>query len=746
MSTSQFHNSSLLDRTNDHDPVHTTREALTPVDATAFNLVSSPDKQIKSEWGDCRTSFDNCNLFLNWSLSSIASQKDLPHSIDSGVSCTIEEPGTGCIEDQQQPRTRPVPYSLTVRFTNRPNGTPLATIIEKGSYSTLNSHGSLLDDSRQNPSLKINSGSTPEHNSRRPSKSLDEMALHKIQEIANQEIDEVTNTQSSLNFNLRTPDPKKNAVLPINEVLSGRQHSEIPLPQTVDNVTDSKGLRSMLLGLLQNVQNASRRSRSFSSMTNQSTSETLWERSSTRETSHQTQHGDDQIAKNHPKRRAVCNLGAADKPPPASPMPGQAAPEFVAENSEWSLTVDCNISPSIKTTRLLHLPPTAAKSEAESSSTTLMHPSHFSSLQSTCATSIPSTTRDAVQEYILSGTPTLSSRSRDDLSTRYTFDGVPIHRSNAPSLREYDRAREASFCSSVSTTYSGTVLGVDLDLQQQPITTPRSPTPVWFLPPFTVQRGGKTPEACYTHEQAPATVPVHASSHSITSSALPILLPLAAASGIVRTNYATPHLSFYSPSGNLIQAEENIQPPEESSSHKSLSALDPPARPALLPATTASTPTVPLPAHLRHQHNRHHHTHTHTIPQTVITSGIKGCDGVIRRKSLQPRSGVRRSASGPRSPNQQHQTGSRSPFNAGASCARVGRRHKRSSTVECIELGAGPTIGRTLRICFCQPWDGAGGRGSGCSGDQSSDNAQEVQDEVENVRVVKRERRDSVVE
>jgi hypothetical protein len=63
---------------------------------------------------------------------------------------------------------------------------------------------------------------------------------------------------------------------------------------------------------------------------------------------------------------------------------------------------------------------------------------------------------------------TLSNRHNDSTSVQLAFDGVSIPSHSVSTLSQNDRVMQtslnASFCSTMSTSYSGTVLGVDLDL------------------------------------------------------------------------------------------------------------------------------------------------------------------------------------------------------------------------------------------------------------------------------------------
>jgi hypothetical protein len=277
--------------------------------------------------------------------------------------------------------------------------------------------------------------------------------------------------------------------------------------------------------------------------------------------------------------------------------------------------------------------------------------------------------------------------------------------------------------------------------------------------------------------------PTEPTRRSITSSALSSLLPVAAASGVVRANYGTPKISFYSPSGNLIQPEGSSSPENDTSrtrlpgsatvyynglhdtsTSKSLpvTACLPPARPTLVPLTTLPTNTAPMPAHLKHHHNYRHPEQSQigSFSKSVIepAPSVQGCGGIIRSDSLTLRSRTRDSPHRTNKSSSQHRS-TRSLVHdlrsdasfytaryialAARSCTSsiktkraVGNRNTlhrrqvpasarphhhatRAATAEQKDWAPnrdtkteksvmGPLAGHALRICFCQPYDGAG--------------------------------------
>ena len=247
---------------------------------------------------------------------------------------------------------------------------------------------------------------------------------------------------------------------------------------------------------------------------------------------------------------------------------------------------------------------------------------------------------------------------RDVVSGRLAVSGGCFLSQKGASV-EFDKAREefesrnASFCGTVSTSYSGAVVGVDVDLQHEfahPVCRSRSATPVWFTaPPAEIQGQAPGPK-------------VEAARYSVTSPALTSLLPIAAASGIVRSDYTKPTLCYYSPSGRQIERECSSTPDNPPY------VPVPQGRMGMTTATTATwTPLPPArPVVIQHKTGRK----------------VKGCDGVIREDSLIPRSGVGR-------PQDKDRGG-------------WGTRDRMRNVRE----GLGWHVGNAMRACFCQPNEG----------------------------------------
>jgi hypothetical protein len=256
------------------------------------------------------------------------------------------------------------------------------------------------------------------------------------------------------------------------------------------------------------------------------------------------------------------------------------------------------------------------------------------------------------------GVESVGISSRDKVSALLTVDGVSFVSQNAASV-EFDKAREefarlnASFCGTVSTSYSGTVVGVDVDLQHEfahPVRRSRSATPVWFAP--------RTAE---DHGQAPGSG-VDAAGYSVTSPALTSLLPIAAASGIVRSDYKRRVISYYSPSGRQIQRECSTTP-DNASYYKQ--HLPVPCR--QVPTAIYASPATPVLVRMKTGRRR-----------------VKGCGGIVREDSLIPRSGVEDSDG----------------KDKGCWSAK--------SAVHNMRDVLGTQIGSAMRMCICGSKDGVG--------------------------------------
>ena len=261
--------------------------------------------------------------------------------------------------------------------------------------------------------------------------------------------------------------------------------------------------------------------------------------------------------------------------------------------------------------------------------------------------------------------PTIHSlESGDDTSLVGSTNTINIPAQGvAASFLKYEREREAGL-HGTPTSYSGSVLGIDLDLEQEfPGPSRRPCSPMWF-----------------THREKSDTRDMH----TITSSALPILLSLAAASGIVRRNNVTPFPSFHSPSGKLIRAAEGSSScvSDASCPQQDLVDLKNSSRKPSIRMPQVPEPHVAMP--LQNEAGKHESKHTSAYTQDAplidtpcLTGNVGQPRGITRLSSFRYRS-------------HNHLT------------RRLTRQYGHDSRTD-VDVGA--LIASSLRLCFCQPDD-----------------------------------------
>lgn len=792
--TYQPSNPSLLDRINTPNPAYrassaqrTLHPAATggPQGANANPYgAPSPHAFPRDPLAYHRAVGDTCS-----SHPQASSQQGFPPPNDGcNHDFTSEAEDVQDCRNQQHARGRAVPYNLAVRLANRSNGAPLATIVEQGSYSTLNSRGSRLSVGPF-PSLRVAENTSPGRRaSLKVSPSPDDHALERIAEDAH--------IERVLDSTTRTPckpyNKDSDALFPVDKVTTPSMHSTLDHPQTTQYQTGemkrneiTSNSKGFFRGVLHNVRAASR-TRSRSSSAHTSTAEHHEPRPETTDDGPNS-HGyalEMRLQDNDRLSTPLC------VPMTPKGVTLSSAPEHHNRDVR-TLTADCARSARLDfplhqdlehplpiqnrpvAMSQLSEPLTATRLYQRACSVRLVHPE----------------ARDEFQNGGRDDISILSAKSGNPNPNGKDFYGLSASSKATYSFTGEDRNKEtsqnASFCSTVSTSYSGTVVGVDIDLQHDfpyPIPRSRSSTPVaqsWFTPQMAeLERqvsATESPEAKRVHRAEP-------SRRSITSSALTTLLPIAAASGIIRPNYETPKISFFSPSGNLIQPEGSSTPgttsasefggspivnastcsKPTSASYSVFPATCLPPRPSLKPMTTPPTSSVPLPAHLRHYHNYRHPEKSQINSGTecgesfiVVAAEVKGCDGIVRTNTLSTHPQERRSceetkacprykrhrSAGILVQKLRYEANSRKNRLITAVLASTTAKgrilHRRNSptthgsilheqkSVDAVTSGNkrasirhtrpkrntgffGPAAGHFLRICFCQPYDGAG--------------------------------------
>ncbi|KAF2812426.1 uncharacterized protein BDZ99DRAFT_558393 [Mytilinidion resinicola] len=616
-------------------------------------------------------------------------------------------------ESCKDPKPRPVPCNLALRFANRPNGTQLTTIIEQRSYSTLSSLPSLISTPRRYTSGQLSashSSSTLSPNTRcqegasrrEVSRSLDEVALHKVFEAAKQRLQEATSvkTHSTPKYAPEQPvvDTPKDVPVATQLDTTPKDSSKPPpspvtqpQPPPPDHEREGRPVRQVLRTLFDTVRKAPRHTLSLSALRtrpNQDTSihDTSIFRSARYKGLSEPSTKGDSSGHTHRRKRAVhepnvtgsvhvgYNLLSGRSASPTRKERGgrdSKATSHQPENAPGSespaiflrghhIQEDQAITPSCTTPVLLRpgeisASPTPSPSQFYTPPTAPIISSKRFSIPNNAPTIVPPITPLP-----------LSVRGRDGEDARYSFDGVLLYRPNAPSLHKYDRSRTTS---GSSLSVSSSILGIDGESNLEATiarkakatlvpyhahsrlptyaTTNTSSNPSTPLPSndgsdnthatttgtdFSLSVNAALPSVFHAPKPAawfasksplltPHPPPTHIKSHTLTSAALPVLLPFAAANGIVTTSTTykqTPSTSttcvtsFHSPSGNLIRVTESDSEPDvPRSSHRhsriaSPSAIDsfqhplePLARPVTLPATASPPSTYPLPSWLR---------------------------------------------------------------------------------------------------------------------------------------------------
>ncbi|OAL53963.1 hypothetical protein IQ07DRAFT_596932 [Pyrenochaeta sp. DS3sAY3a] len=674
--------------------------------------------------------------------------------------------------DPNERQARAVPYNPAVRLTDRPNGASLATIIEQCSRSTLNSYASIFRSSQASAVRPPNSsqGVCSSHDFSHdrggenvqclgPDTSIHARDMCTVHEAVYDQVVDVT------------PSPILDS-LNGTAVFAGPflfQHT--PTSQAYTGVTDcdvkGRSVNSRFDDILWNTRSSSQLQCQNSPTDCVPNDEGLEHEVGITKSHLQCQPSIPNALQVSRDKFVALDLGRT----PPTRVVDVTFSDSQAVNRMVSTTAHEASACAMSTSRDARGPERKSKTDFNS----VLHPLPPSIATRSCerSTSVQPVLpgpRDVAHTDGVPGPSTLSLERRHDISAGTTFDGVFVPCCDAPSLAEYDHARASSrntsFCSAVSTSYSGTVLGVDVDIdhkvshlvQHSPSGTP----PAWFTP-----QGTDVDRHVLSSVGAESDPPrrFRLSSRSMNSSALTALLPIAAASGIVRSNYSTPKISFYSPSGNLIQPED-CSPPRRSMSdfienptlvssncneetqfatHNQERAR--PCRTTQTPPTTSAA----LPSQYRYQQQLHKRHHNDLYGSTIVSaSKVRGCGGLVRNENSplqRPRSmkgtddigsqhdniylirGMTREVkrkilgcasffSTSQQQKQRHlSTSIHSRTSASASASDLthfSNDHKESGAGEqTSQVGKhghlGPLIGQTLRRCFCQPSDGAEG-------------------------------------
>jgi hypothetical protein len=374
-------------------------------------------------------------------------------------------------ESQQQTRARAVSDHQAVRLANRSNGAPLATIIEQGSYSTLNSRGSLLSVGRF-PSIRTAGVPSPGRTSQR---SLDENTLLRILEDDPQEqVPTAAAAEAHAKAMLQDQGRSHLVFDPIPPITrDSGESSQGTLSQISGpgNDPDDWRLKGFLRGVLHNVRAASRSRSPPSSMRHVSTIKVRPDWPS------DTSPPGQLLDYSHPRHDGT-----------SSPAPRAATSTPIARSQVTNGKIS---SPNSHTPAAIYPPllesslPLLETSSAFGHVPYLLPPSTAtcSRERSASVRLVPPEPRDVAQAVATAGAPTRPNQYNGNNSAQYFFDRDLAFNHSAASLKKNEVAKEtsrnASVCSTMSTSYSGTVLGVDMDLQfQTPQAVRRSSSPM----------------------------------------------------------------------------------------------------------------------------------------------------------------------------------------------------------------------------------------------------------------------------
>lgn len=424
------------------------------------------------------------NAILNTGVSPGGGTNELLRDDDS-LTSNADIIGAQEGEDQQY-RGRTIPYHLAVRFANRSNGPPLSTIIEQGSYSTLNSGGSLLGASHF-PSSNSTGMPSPDGAAHRGSRSLDGSHVDRSRENTPQKH---TMAHASGAYRMLSDDHQYHRIIdtttPITSAQELLQHPTLQISES-DPANSDVRPRDVLRGLLRNVRAASRTQSRSSSLTQTPVVNKRDSRPETNDSSPLCQvpgdcHGPKQATflTGGDTSNAVQSLFSTTPHTPILSSRPTNRKTSLTSHSVAAVEPTCQPSkqPSLPLLKQFHTPEAIPRILATSGA----WPSRD---RASSVRLVPPEPRDVACVTVTAGASTSSGRCNDSHSALDTFYGVSVPSDSALSLHKHDYANQpsqnASFCSTLSTSYSGTVLGVDLDLQFKtpgPVRHSSSPMPV----------------------------------------------------------------------------------------------------------------------------------------------------------------------------------------------------------------------------------------------------------------------------
>lgn len=481
-----------LDRPNDqslpHDSAHDSGQPLHRVGCAAWNLADWSRLAPHSTQPGLQDPFAYYKAFQD-TIAQASTSANEAAQVNDGCACR-----TGSIGAQnahsigaQQVRARAMPYHLTARFADRAIGAPLATIIEQGSYSTLNSCGSLLSVGRL-PALSVTESPSHNRSSHQSFHRLDENRLYREEDGAPLEEDHASAPRAHATLqDCRQPYAVVELSTPINLSRDLPQSPRSKIGDADQYANDSK-TQGLLRGVLGNVRTASRSRSRSSSLTHTPVLE-AWERlpeTSSYHTFHQVQDTHDPWAcmgqETCPRN---CKASSSMESSSSSTTPSSACQTRSRKTLLLSVQPHDSITSHLRLNEALSHP--LDHSSAVQTVPPLPTPSAtvYSLEQPSSVRLVPPEPRDVAAVGATAQAAAFSTAHSDSTPTQTSCHGVATRNCSASSLSKHDHgkisSRNASFCSTVSTSYSSTVLGVDVDLQYEGLKLTRrssSPMPV----------------------------------------------------------------------------------------------------------------------------------------------------------------------------------------------------------------------------------------------------------------------------
>lgn len=337
-----------------------------------------------------------------------------------------------------------------------------------------------------------------------------------------------------------------------------------------------------------------------------------------------------------------------------------------------------------------------------------------------------------------------------------------------------DQVRKQESASSMSSSYSGIVLGTDLDLLQYDYRVFNHSQYSVVSTASHTEGHPSNPDMTSRQYDSPAVMPQipglklsQQQTKVVTSAALPALLSIALDNGLVKPDHTKPHLSFHSPTGTIISIED-VSRQADPDLALTVLTYNCCARPVQLASTTKPVSFAPLPAFFKRQLGKRRRISTCTHQQiSDLPNHAQSYTDVVQEQCTQqcqldttqhiskkrklhsllsachkrPTSKQTEDLNLPKTLDKTNQTNPSPPSHI----SKINIRGKTQTQPIKDAPNLSAHAARALRVCFCQPYDGAGKQNLACmSSNQRDEHAEDdsiARDDMENVRVVRVERR-----